>query len=317
MTDPTSVPSPAGVRRFAKFTFLSTLFLIFAGAMVTSTGSGLAVPDWPLSYGRVNPPMVHGIFYEHGHRVIATIVGVFTIILAVWLQRVEQKPFVRKLGWIALAVVILQGMFGGLTVLLKLPPAVSVAHAALAEIFLCITAALAYYTSNSYARQRATSYRFRFTALPKLLVAAVYVQILLGATMRHLGAGMAIPDFPLSFGRIIPNFTSAEIAVAFSHRAGALVVLALALVAAVEAISSRVPSARRLFTFILGVLVVQIMFGAYTIWSGKQPVITSIHVVTGALLLALTFLYALAAAAASDRSSARALPHLAEDEATA
>lgn len=315
MIDPTSLATPAGPRRFAKFTFLSTLFLIFAGAMVTSTGSGLAVPDWPLSYGRVNPPMVHGIFYEHGHRVIATVVGMFTIILAVWLQRTEPKPFVRKLGWVALAVVILQGLFGGLTVLLELPPAVSVLHAAFAEIFLCITAAITYYTSSSYARERSAGMRAPFTLLPKILVASVFIQILLGATMRHLGAGMAIPDFPLSFGRVVPNFTSAEVAIAYSHRAGAFVVVAIALVAAVEAFASAIPSARRIFTFILGVLLLQMTFGAYTIWSGKQPIITSVHVVTGALLLALTFFYALATAAA--RSSERGVMSLTEEELTA
>jgi heme a synthase len=304
--------TPAGLRRFAKLTFLSTLFLIFAGAMVTSTGSGLAVPDWPLSYGRVNPPMVHGIFFEHGHRVIATLVGVLIIVLAVWLHRSEPKPFLRKLGWTALAVVILQGVFGGLTVLLKLPPAVSILHAAFAEIFLCITAAIAYYTTTSYARERNERIHDSYSLLPKLLVLLVYIQILLGATTRHLGAGMAIPDFPLSFGRIVPNFTSNEVLVAFSHRAGALVVFAVALVAAVEAFSRRVQSGRRIFTFILGVLTLQITFGAYTIWTGRQPIITSVHVVTGALLLALTVLYALATAAA--RSEQRETMHERLDE---
>ena len=128
--------TPRWLRRFTKFVAGSTLFLIFAGAMVTSTGSGLAVPDWPLSYGMFFPPMVGGIFYEHGHRMIASAVGFLTIIQAVWLQMREPRKFVRILGWTALAAVIVQGILGGLTVIFLLPTAVSVSHAALAEIFL-------------------------------------------------------------------------------------------------------------------------------------------------------------------------------------
>src|SRR5688572_15361923 len=109
--------TPVWLRRFTKLVATCTLFLIFAGAMVTSTGSGLAVPDWPLSYGMLMPPMVAGIFYEHGHRMIATTVGFLTIIQAIWLQRREPKRFVRILGWWALGAVILQGMLGGLTVI--------------------------------------------------------------------------------------------------------------------------------------------------------------------------------------------------------
>ncbi|HEX2120061.1 MAG TPA: COX15/CtaA family protein, partial [Thermoanaerobaculia bacterium] len=109
--------TPKWLRRFTKLVAASTLFLIFAGAMVTSTGSGLAVPDWPLSYGMLMPPMVGGIFYEHGHRMIASAVGFLTIIQAVWLQRREPKRFVRLLGWLSLAAVIVQGILGGLTVI--------------------------------------------------------------------------------------------------------------------------------------------------------------------------------------------------------
>src|SRR5438309_10929572 len=130
--------TPVWLRRYAKFVAASTLFLIFAGAMVTSTGSGLAVPDWPLSYGMLMPPMIGGIFYEHGHRMVAATVGLLTVIQAIWLQRRERKRFVRILGWCAVGAVIAQGLLGGLTVIFLLPHAISVAHAGLAEIFLCI-----------------------------------------------------------------------------------------------------------------------------------------------------------------------------------
>src|SRR5213079_182823 len=113
--------TPLWLRNFTKFVAAATLFLIFAGAMVTSTGSGLAVPDWPLSYGRLMPPMVGGIFYEHGHRMVATTVGLLTIGLVIWLTRREPRAWVRRLGWAALAAVVAQGVLGGLTVIFLLP----------------------------------------------------------------------------------------------------------------------------------------------------------------------------------------------------
>ena len=116
-------------------TALSTLFLIFAGGMVTSTGSGLAVPDWPLSYGTLFPPMIGGVFYEHGHRMIATVVGFLTLCLAVWLWFKEERQWVKVLGLCCLGAVIVQGLLGGITVLFYLPTLVSVAHGVLAQTF--------------------------------------------------------------------------------------------------------------------------------------------------------------------------------------
>src|SRR5881392_3066571 len=127
-------PTPVSLRRFTKLVAFATLLLIYAGAMVTSTGSGLAVPDWPLSFGMLMPPMVGGIFYEHGHRMIAATVGFLVVIQALWLSAGEPKRFVRLLGWSSLGAVIAQGLLGGLTVKLFLPHAVSIAHAGLAEI---------------------------------------------------------------------------------------------------------------------------------------------------------------------------------------
>src|SRR5713101_4803506 len=117
-----------GLHRFALFTACCTAFLIFVGGLVTSTESGLAVPDWPLSYGKFFPPMVGGIFYEHGHRMIAATVGILTVIQAIWLQRRARKRILRVLGWTAVGAVIAQGLLGGLTVLFLLPPAISIAH---------------------------------------------------------------------------------------------------------------------------------------------------------------------------------------------
>ncbi|MBZ0253451.1 MAG: COX15/CtaA family protein, partial [Candidatus Methylomirabilis sp.] len=139
-----------GLARFAKATAAATFFLLFAGAMVTSTGSGLSVPDWPLSYGTLMPPMVGGIFYEHGHRMVATAVGLLTVVLAAWLWVREERLWVRRLGLAALGLVVAQGVLGGLTVLLLLPAPVSSAHATLGQTFFLVTILIAYAVSREW-----------------------------------------------------------------------------------------------------------------------------------------------------------------------
>lgn len=280
--------TPVALRRFSKVIAFSTLFLVFAGAMVTSTGSGLAVPDWPLSFGMLMPPMVGGIFYEHGHRMIAATVGFLTLIQAFWLQLREPKPFLRRLGWIALGAVILQGALGGMTVLLLLPPAISIAHASLAEIFFCLNVSIAYFASRWYHDIRTHEKGKAPTGMTTALVTLVYAQIFIGAVMRHLGAGLAIPDFPLSFGRWIPPFDSAPVMINFAHRAGGLAVLIFMIVLTVRLRRfERNHPLRIVASFLAIVVPAQILLGAYTIWSAKQPHVTSLHVMNGALTLAL------------------------------
>jgi heme a synthase len=296
---PATDETPVWLRRFTKLVAASTLFLIFAGAMVTSTGSGLAVPDWPTTYGENMftfhySKWVGGIFYEHGHRLIASTVGFLTIIQAVWLQRREKKQFVRKLGWIALVAVIVQGILGGLTVRFLLPLPISVSHAGLAEIFFCLNIAIAFFTSRRYHDLRAMEKGDAPVSMAWALTAIVYTQIIAGALMRHLGAGLAIPDFPLSFGRWIPEFANFNIVSAYVHRVGGLVVAAAVIAMAIRLLryGSSHPL-RFLANLMLIVVSAQIMLGGYVIWSGKQPHITSLHVVLGASTLALSLILTL------------------------
>ena len=288
--------TPLWLRRFTKLVAFSTLFLIFAGAMVTSTGSGLAVPDWPKSYGMWFPPMVGGVFYEHGHRMIAATVGFLTVLQAIWLQFREPKRWLRILGWCAVGAVICQGLLGGLTVLFLLPPAISIAHAGLAEIFFCCNVSIAFFASRWFGRIRMAERADAPTAGTIALVLLVYAQILAGALMRHLHAGLAIPDFPLSFGRLVPAFTSTAVAVNFVHRFGAAAVAIAVIAMYIRLLRFEARHPLRLVANML-ILVVptQILLGAYTVWSGKQPIITSLHVVTGALTLAIALLLALSA----------------------
>lgn len=297
--------TPKWLRRYASFTAAATLFLIFAGAMVTSTGSGLAVPDWPLSYGMLFPPMVGGIFYEHGHRMVAATVGLLTLIQAVWLQKREPKAFVRRLGWLAVAAVVVQGILGGMTVRFFLPPAISVSHAALAEIFLSMNIAIAFFTSRLFLDLRSSRRAdAEVRTYGRVLVVAVFVQIVLGAIMRHLQAGLAIPDFPLSFGRLVPPLDSTGVIVNFLHRVGAAAVAIVILAGAALVRRQRNRVLLVMHTILVALLLLQVILGAFTVWSGKQPHITSLHVVTGASILATAVLFALAAHALTSPGNA-------------
>src|SRR3984957_15394720 len=141
-----------GLHRWSILLAFCTLLLVVAGGLVTSRDAGLSVPDWPLSYGKLMPPMEGGILYEHGHRMVATAVGLLTIVSMIWLLRSERRKWLRWLGAIALLAVVLQGVLGGLTVLLLLPWWISTAHACLAQLFFSTTVAMALFTSAWWVR---------------------------------------------------------------------------------------------------------------------------------------------------------------------
>ncbi|MGH7360670.1 MAG: COX15/CtaA family protein [Candidatus Methylomirabilales bacterium] len=280
-----------GLHRFALLTAGATFVLIFVGGLVTSTGSGLAVPDWPLSFGQVFPPMVGGVLYEHGHRLVAALVGVLTTVLAIWIWVRERRAWVRGLGIGALLAILLQGLLGGLTVLYLLPTPVSVAHALLAQVFFCLTVTLAVVTGQGWAGRAAPSAGGVAPGLPTLCaltVAAVFGQLILGAVMRHTGAGLAIPDFPLAFGRLLPPMDSEAVRIHFLHRAGAVVVTACVgwTVVRVLARHRRDAWLVRPALAAAGLLLAQLALGALTIWTQKAVLPTTAHVAGGAGMLA-------------------------------
>jgi cytochrome c oxidase assembly protein subunit 15 len=280
------------MHRFAKFLAACTVLLILAGSLVTSHDAGLSVPDWPTSYGwnmfTFPPSMwVANIFYEHGHRLVASMVGFLTIIMAAWLWIAEARPWLRWFGVAAVGAVIGQGLLGGLTVLFFLPPAVSTAHAALAEIFFCMTVAIALFTSPGWNAEHPPVDDPRLRRLTTVTTLAIYCQILAGATMRHTGAGLAIPDFPLMFGRLWPDHWNAGIAIHFAHRVGAGVVAAMALRTSIY-IWRRHTDRSELASpalLMLIFIVIQLTLGAITIITARQPLVNSLHVVGGALVL--------------------------------
>jgi cytochrome c oxidase assembly protein subunit 15 len=231
-----------GVHRFALLVACATFFLIIAGALVTSHDAGLATSDWPLSNGQFFPKMVGNLFWEHGHRLVATAVGLLTIGLVVFLywdqirnwlagigllprnelHRGEPRSWVRRLGLAALAGVIAQGLLGGLTVKLNLPLAVSAAHATLAQLFFCATVSLAVFTSSSWMKDRPVIEEqgsfLRYLCLGA--AAAIFLQLIIGATLRH----SATWDQPLPLDLLLTHVGGA-IAVTLLLGSAALVIL--------------------------------------------------------------------------------------------
>jgi heme a synthase len=273
---------------YARSLVPAVLFLLVAGAMVTSTGSGLAVPDWPLSFGKIMPPMQGGVFYEHGHRMVATTIGLLTIILAAWTSRVEPRSWVRRLTWGALGLVILQGVVGGLTVLLRLPVWTSALHACLAQAFFLVIVFLALAHSPSWEKRDVEVESG--SRLPRLALGttvAIYAQLVLGAVMRHMNAALAIPDFPTVFGGVFPHGWTPEIAIHFAHRVGALIVTLLVLATAWSALRAPRQLRAPAFSMVL-IVVVQVLLGASVIWTGRQVAVATLHVVVGAVLLAFS-----------------------------
>ncbi|MCI0355898.1 MAG: COX15/CtaA family protein [Acidobacteria bacterium] len=276
-----SAPYNRAHHAFAVFTAGVTFLLLIAGALVTSNDAGLAVPDWPTSFGSIYkiPPLVGGVKYEHGHRMVAQFVGLLTIILAVWTWRVDRRSWMRKLGFVALGLVIVQGILGGITVLFYLPPWVSTAHATLGQIFFCAVVLMALFTSRSWLergrRELLDVRRPRLLTLCRLTAAAVFVQLILGAAFRH------------SALKLVP------------HLLLAAVVTVLAMWTAMRALAgySTIAALRRPAVLLMSLLVTQLALGfaAYLTrveWGADAPqpllsmvVSTVAHVAVGALLL--------------------------------
>jgi cytochrome c oxidase assembly protein subunit 15 len=181
------------LNRFLIFVACMTFILIIAGALVTSNDAGLSAPDWPLSFGQWMPEMVGGLFWEHGHRMIATSVGLLTTIAVVWILLREPRRWVRRVGLLALAGVGAQGILGGMTVLFLLPFVISVSHACLAQIFFCTITALAVFTSRHWQEKQGLLAAQDYPPLRRhalVTTGMILVQLLLGAAFRHKGLGI-------------------------------------------------------------------------------------------------------------------------------
>jgi cytochrome c oxidase assembly protein subunit 15 len=314
-------PVSRALHRFALVLAGLVVLLIAAGALVKSKEAGLSVPDWPLSYGSLNPPgwwHLDAIRAEHGHRLFAGTVALLTVALAIWLARAERRPGVRRLGGFAVAAVFAQALLGGLTVLLYLPPAVSISHAALAELFLCLVTSIAVVTSPRYwgGTEAPAEPVGPLSRLAFATTGLIYLQILLGAVVRHNGAGLSIPDFPLAFGRLVPAQFDLKIGLHYAHRVGALLVLILLSWTVVRVFRHHAElGALTRPAWAMALLVVaQISLGGAVVLTGRVVWVNTLHVATGASLLACSLILSLHAARlarAPESASVPAVPRAA------
>ena len=300
MSNPSSLPR--GIHRLAVFLAGYVVLLITAGGLVKSLEAGLSVPDWPLSYGMLNPPRwweIETVRAEHGHRLIAGVALILTTVLTVWIARREERPWVRKLAYLALGAVLVQAALGGITVLFYLPTAISVSHAGLAQAFLVLIVTLAVVTSRFWlaGRQPAPSADAEgVVTLATTTTVLIYLQILVGAVMRHIGAGLAIPDFPLVFGGLIPPKLDFAIGIHYTHRLGALLVATLVFwtLGRVLRLAAREPALFRPAIAMAALVLVQATLGGFVVWTGKAVLPNTLHVGTGALLIGVSVVLTLA-----------------------
>lgn len=401
------------LHRFAVLTALATLGLVGMGGLVTSHGVGMAVPDWPTSYGYnmfalpISTWLTGGIFHEHTHRLWASGVGVLVVALTrwiggraacfplliigaveilmgigllqlgadwkgaghflagiggvvllgglVWFSAVPLTMLVQftkamstrwawfngafvtrlvrfaeatnaklawlnnapaakplpALGWAAFWLVQLQGLLGGLRVVLdahvladvRLGTAFGIFHGCLAQIFLVLTAAIALLTSKWWQNLSASALSVGTRRWMLGTTLLIFLQLMIAATMRHQHAGLAISDFPLAYGKIWPDMsadavagynlqrveltvsnpiTAFQIGLQMVHRIVAMLILVAVAICAWRARGSLL---QRLTGVWLGLILVQVALGAWTIWSNKAADVATAHVVVGALSL--------------------------------
>jgi cytochrome c oxidase assembly protein subunit 15 len=299
-----------GLALFAKLVVLLTFVPIFVGAHTTTAGAGMAFPDWPLSNGSLNPAgwwtnLVMRL--EHGHRLTAGVVASCVVVLFIWswLERRRVPRGTVALALAALIGVLAQAVLGGLRVILD-PQGIAattsntatifrVLHGCVAQIELCLLVALAAIVSPVRMRLTANLALRGVVRLGWITAACIFLQLLLGATMRHLGAGLAIPTFPQAMpdGGWMPKVHNLFVDLNFTHtRVGALVVTVLVVALAVwvlrNAGGDRLIARPALLLFLL--LAAQLTLGVFVIWQLRPPMLTTLHVVNGAVLLATTVL---------------------------
>ena len=272
-------------------TTIWTLGLLLLGSVVHATESSLACPDWPTCFGTLLPEMTGGVFWEHLHRLVAG--GLVVIFIGAtymaWGPESE-RPSVRRWALAGIGLLVVQSVFGGVTVLMGLPDAVSTTHLALAFMFLALVTVLTVVTSPVWVGGRGPWQGVR--ELRGLAVAGAgltFLQSVLGGAVRHMDAGLVCPDVPLCLGQWIPPLQSVAVTLHFSHRVTGLLLLISLLVLSVRAMRRSGPSLARALALSAGVLVVlQVMLGFLSVYTRLSVVAVSLHTLLAASLLSVT-----------------------------
>ena len=283
--------------------------LVTLGALTTTIGAGMVFSDWPLSNGSINPDgwLVNpDMFAEHSHRLSGMIMGIITIVLAVWVGRTDSRGWLRRLAWWALAIVILQGAIGGKRVLLDsiavpgfemtLGQMLRIPHGILAHLYVCILFAIAAALSRRWieSKPQVEPTEPRLRQFARLATTLVVVQLVIAASMRHNNAGLAIPTFPHSTpdGHWLPQHWNYQVALNFAHRLMAVVLTLILgwLVTAVWRDRASSTAVKNLSLAVICLLVVQIALGISIVWTQRSFHYTTAHVTVGACVLATTFL---------------------------
>jgi len=321
--------------RFARLVVAVTFVLVFIGGHTTTSGAGMAFPGWPLSNGSLNPEgwwQNSMMRLEHGHRLTAGLVTILIVALFVWicLRRAMLPRAAFGLGLAALIGVFSQAILGGLRVILDpqgtaattsaIATTFRILHGCCAQIELCLVVALAAVLSPVWT-QLVVQPSFRKVArLGWVTAGIVFLQLIVGASMRHLGAGLAIPTYPLMpDGAIMPKVHNAYIDLNFTHtRVLATLVAIHVILLARRALASGEARLGRPALLLLALLVTQIVLGMFVIWHLRPLVLTTFHVVNGAAVLATTVLIAVRAShGTSTETSHESATHLHLREATA
>jgi cytochrome c oxidase assembly protein subunit 15 len=300
---------------FAVATAIATFLLLGAGGLVTSHEAGMSVPDWPNSYGYNMfafpiSKWTGGIFYEHTHRLWASLVGFMTTVLAVWIWMKDSRKWMKCLAVVAFLGVVAQGVLGGLRVTMKMD-SLGIFHGVIAQAFFVLVCAIAFFTGGIWQKiseQKISNVPRGLRNLFLFVTTLVFLQLILGATMRHQHAGLAIPDFPAAYGKIWPDtnpeaiqrynaqrieitnvnpITAFQVILQMVHR-----IVAFAIFAGVTAAAwfawkrlGKNDLLSKLAIFWLTLIVLQIILGMTTIWTNKAADIATAHVLVGALSL--------------------------------
>ncbi len=295
-----------------RFCYLALVFaglVLLAGGETTSNGAGMAFKTWPLSNGSLNPAnWLHDtkMFCEHSHRLLAGTTTILTLIAAFWVHFTDARAWVRRIAWILVGTIITQAILGGARVLLDnsvtgasdnaMAQCLRVAHALVAQITVLLWVTLTMAVSRAWLVRNAGANLIapKVRRWGHITCALIFLQIFIGAIVRHGGYALVIPTFPMSTldGHLLPAGWNWPVAVNFAHRVGACVVT-IALLGLAASVYSNLAARRQLgslMTLILFAVFLQIGLGAQVIWGLKDPNVATAHLLTGAFLLASTWL---------------------------